>query len=248
MSKIEIYKKENTILDKELGTYQNGTTKMVFCKWWGQKCVLASGVKSKTNEKFLYKTGIETSFEEVEELIEALNSDYQGLILVRMKRRAVVDEFDAVDLDNSDPEPLEEETSTTTDIEWSVYIGKNDNWAKIKGILREFCIDLHHILNVDEESPIISPPQSPVAQPATTSATTTAVSDVGRPAQPVQTVEQVQIHPPPKKTGKRKQDTKGGQANGNKRAKKNKELHSTEDEQEVSKSIIFDLQLPPPYD
>ncbi|CAB3985831.1 Hypothetical predicted protein [Paramuricea clavata] len=191
---------------------------MVFCKRWVQKCVLASGVKSKTNENFLHKTGIETSFEEVEELIEALgkcskspnavnyhelsqttnykgekfclvlkNSEHQGLILVRMKRRAVVDKFDTVDLDNPDPKPLEEETPTTTNIEWSecfekFYIGKNDNWAKIKGILREFCIDLHHILSVDEESPSISPPQSPEAQPATSATTTTAVSEVGRPA------------------------------------------------------------------
>jgi hypothetical protein len=254
-----------------LGSYQNGTTKMVFCKCWGQKCVLASGVKSKTNPKFLYKSGVEMSFEELEELVEALgkctkapgavnyhelsetanwkgekfrlvlkDSEYQGLVLVRMKSCAVADDFD-VEIDNPDPEPLEIDSQVpTTNVKWNecfdkFYMSKNDNWPNLKSTLREFCIDLNHILNVDEESQLISPPESSLDAHQSTSAAAAA------PPLP-QNVEQVQIHPPPKNVKRKKQDTKGGEA-GNKRAKKNnKELLGEEDEQEVSKALA--LQLP----
>jgi hypothetical protein len=69
----EIYFKQNTLLERPLGTYANGTTKMVFCQRFDKKCVLASGVLSKTIDKYLYKMGLSMSFEELEELVECLS-------------------------------------------------------------------------------------------------------------------------------------------------------------------------------
>ncbi|CAB3978022.1 Hypothetical predicted protein [Paramuricea clavata] len=70
--KIKIYKREQTLLEKVLGTYENGKTKLVLMKKWSKKCALAVGHLSQDGVKYIYDTGIELSYDEMEQLADHL--------------------------------------------------------------------------------------------------------------------------------------------------------------------------------
>jgi hypothetical protein len=69
---IKIYKRERTTVEKILGQYENGKTKMVTLKQWTKKCGLLVGKMSGSGDTYIYDSGIEMSFEEMEKLADAL--------------------------------------------------------------------------------------------------------------------------------------------------------------------------------
>ncbi|CAB3977965.1 Hypothetical predicted protein [Paramuricea clavata] len=69
---IKIYKREKTLLEKVLGTYENGKTKIVLMKQWTKKCALTVGHLSQDSTKYIYDSGIELSYEEMEALADIL--------------------------------------------------------------------------------------------------------------------------------------------------------------------------------
>ena len=119
----EIYKKQYTTLERVLGKYGFGTSKVVFATKFRRQVHLASGKMSKGAEpKFLYKMGLSMSESELLSLIEALEkcrkgnanyhefgeytdfkgqvnrlvlktSDYEGLVALKLQRVSIPDEF-----------------------------------------------------------------------------------------------------------------------------------------------------------
>ena len=69
---IKIYKRERTTVERILGQYENGKTKMVSLKQWTKKCGLLVGKMSGSGDTFVYDSGIEMSFEEMEKFADAL--------------------------------------------------------------------------------------------------------------------------------------------------------------------------------
>jgi hypothetical protein len=69
---IKIYKRERTTVEKILGQYENGKTKMVSLKQWTKKCGLLVGKMSGSGDTYVYDSGIEMSFEEMEKFADAL--------------------------------------------------------------------------------------------------------------------------------------------------------------------------------
>ena len=69
---IKIYKRERTTVEKILGQYENGKTKMVTLKQWSKKCGLLVGKMSGSGDTYVYDSGIEMSFEEMEKFADAL--------------------------------------------------------------------------------------------------------------------------------------------------------------------------------
>ena len=69
---IKIYKRERTTVEKVLGQYENGKTKIVSLKQWNKKCGLLVGKMSRAGDTFVYDSGIELSFDEMETLADAL--------------------------------------------------------------------------------------------------------------------------------------------------------------------------------
>ena len=62
---IKIYKRERTTVEKVLGQYENGKTKIVSLKQWNKKCGLLVGKMSRAGDTFVYDSGIELSFDEM---------------------------------------------------------------------------------------------------------------------------------------------------------------------------------------
>jgi hypothetical protein len=69
---IKIYKREKTTVEKILGQYETGKTKMVALKQWTKKCGLLVGKMSGSGDTFVYDSGIEMTFEEMEKFADAL--------------------------------------------------------------------------------------------------------------------------------------------------------------------------------
>ena len=69
---IKIYKRERTTVERILGQYENGKTKIVSLKQWSKKCGLLVGKMSGSGDTFVYDSGIEMSFEEMEKFADAL--------------------------------------------------------------------------------------------------------------------------------------------------------------------------------
>ena len=149
-----------------------------------------------------------------------------GLLVCKLKSGKVLDSFAATEDGIPDPDPLpadESQQPPTDTREWTecfgkFYINKNDDWLKIRNNLREFCVEVNHILNVDDASRIDVVPPSP---PPSTST-----------AGPVQVVPpQVQR---PKGAGKRvATDTKGLE----KKTKKKKHQVISDGEDEVIQKL-----------
>jgi hypothetical protein len=98
------------------------------------------------------------------------DSDYGGLVLVRLK--SITADIQVIEADDSDPDPdpadAEEATSSAaaTNVEWSecfdkFYFSKKDDWGNFKKILLSLHADTQFMLSVDDESTI--PPQLPRA-------------------------------------------------------------------------------------
>jgi hypothetical protein len=94
-------------------------------------------------------------------------SEYDGLLVCKLKSGKVLDSFAATDDGIPDPDPLptdESQQPPADTREWTecfgkFYINKNDDWLKIRNKLREFCVEVNHILNVDDASRInVVPP------------------------------------------------------------------------------------------
>jgi hypothetical protein len=71
---VKVYKRERTIVERVLGKYENGKTKMVTLKQWNKKCGLCVGKQSSAGDTFIYDSGIELPFEVMEELADALST------------------------------------------------------------------------------------------------------------------------------------------------------------------------------
>ncbi|CAB3981399.1 uncharacterized transposon-derived [Paramuricea clavata] len=69
---VKIYKRERTLVEKSLGTYENGKTKMVLMKQWTKKCGLTVGHLSQGGDKYIYDSGIEMAYDEMETLADVL--------------------------------------------------------------------------------------------------------------------------------------------------------------------------------
>jgi hypothetical protein len=69
---IKIYKRERSTVERVLGQYENGKTKMVTLKQWSKKCGLLVGKMSGSGDTYVYDSGIEMSFEEMEKFADAL--------------------------------------------------------------------------------------------------------------------------------------------------------------------------------
>ena len=103
-------------------------------------------------------------------------SEYDGLLVCKLKSSKILDSFAVIEDGISDPDPLPADALQQPPIhtrEWTecfgkFYINKNDDWMKIRATLREFCVEVNHILNVDDASRIDVVPPSP---PPTTSST-----------------------------------------------------------------------------
>jgi hypothetical protein len=197
---LSVYKSEKILNEKVLGTYANHNTKVVFIKQFSKKCCLATGQMSQTTRKFVYTVGIDMSFEELENLTDALGnmsklphvvnyaeisettdaqgnsyrlvlkrSEYDGLLVCKLKSSKILDSFAVIDEGIADPEPLSTDASQQPPAdtrEWTecfgkFYINKNDDWMRIRAALREFCVEVNHILNVDDASRIDVVPPSP---------------------------------------------------------------------------------------
>ncbi|CAB3977390.1 Hypothetical predicted protein [Paramuricea clavata] len=71
-STVKIYKRERTLLERVLGSYENGKTKTITLKQWSKKCGLQVGQMSGAGDKFIYESGIDLPFDEMEALANAL--------------------------------------------------------------------------------------------------------------------------------------------------------------------------------
>ena len=110
-------------------------------------------------------------------------SEYQGLVLCRLK--AVAEDLemmasDEEDSDNADPDPVEKIASeeSVTNLEWNecfekFYISKKDKWEHFASQLREFCIDVDNVVRVDNESRLSTSSTLNAQPPSTTTTTTT---------------------------------------------------------------------------
>ena len=156
-------------------------------------------------------------------------SQYDGLIVVRMKSQRVPDEFiDDVNIDDPDPEPVRTNQPTTTaaDVTWDecfeqFHISKSDNWSKIQSISCAFCVDINHMLNVDDKSELPPTPTLPaIAEPFV----------------------QVQVHGPKLKTDKQGEKTKGksGSTGPKRKRPKNEQLFG---EDETKDEVCFATKL-----
>jgi hypothetical protein len=113
------------------------------------------------------------------------DSDYGGLILVRLK--SVTADIEVIEADDSDPDPdpmdLEEISAPATHVEWSecfdkFYFSKKDDWGTFKKILLSLHTDVQSLLAIDAESmipiPATPPPvQKQIVGPAQPQSTTT---------------------------------------------------------------------------
>lgn len=83
------------------------------------------------------------------------DSDYQGLVLLRLK--ACCEELDVDMGDDSDPDPDLDEQGTQSPkpiVEWSecfekFYISKKDVCGQFQTTFHEFCNDVDHLMKVD---------------------------------------------------------------------------------------------------
>ena len=69
---VKVYKRERTLVERVIGKYENGKTKMVTLKQWNKKCGLCVGKQSSAGDTFIYDSGIELPFEEMEELADVM--------------------------------------------------------------------------------------------------------------------------------------------------------------------------------
>ncbi|CAB4001680.1 Hypothetical predicted protein [Paramuricea clavata] len=72
MSSLRVYKRERTVIEKILGEYENGKTKIVTLKQWTKKCGLHVGRVNSAKDTFIYDSGIDISFDDMEQLADAL--------------------------------------------------------------------------------------------------------------------------------------------------------------------------------
>jgi hypothetical protein len=166
-------------------------------------------------------------------------SEYDGLLVCKLKRGRQIDSFVAEDV-NPDPEPLPADesqqpppdTRTWTECFGKFYVNKNDDWLKMRNNLREFCVDINHILNVDDASRIDVVPPTP---PPTTSAEPLLSQPATEPSvQVVPPQVQRQIGEPKAKGGKRvATETKGGQ-----KKKKRQQIVSDEEDEVICKKLM----------
>jgi hypothetical protein len=169
-------------------------------------------------------------------------SENDGLLVCKMKSSPVVDNFAVDQDDNPDPDPLPDnasqqpppDTRTWTECFGKFYINKNDDWVKIRNSLREFCVEVNHLLNVDDASRIDVVPPTPPPSTSSTPSTSTPKPLLSQPA----AEPSVQVVPPqvqrqiegPKAKGKRlATDTMGGE-----KKKKKKQQIVSDEEDEVS--------------
>ena len=139
------------------------------------------------------------------------DSDFQGLVLLRMnanKPDIVVEDPDDSDLDPEPVDTIEDDESSV--VEWydcfeKFYISKRDDWKKIQKVLLDIHADVVHLNAVDKESYI--PPESVLPQPP---ATTLSQKQIGEP---------VTSNPTTKGGGKRVAD---GSKSGSTRSKKSR--------------------------
>ena len=111
------------------------------------------------------------------------DSDYAGLVLLRLKSMRVdVEVVEAEDSD-PDPDPMEEDTTmpiAVAEITWSecfekFYFSKKDDWGGFKKNLLSLYEDVQRAIAVDEEStivPVVIPEQKQIAGPSQPSTTT----------------------------------------------------------------------------
>jgi hypothetical protein len=113
------------------------------------------------------------------------DSDYAGLVLVRLK--SCTPDIEVIEADDSDPDPdptdVEEIPTPATHVEWSecfdkFYFSKKDDWGKMKQTLLTLHADTQHLLSIDVESTIPAPPtpslvQKQIAGPSQPQSTTT---------------------------------------------------------------------------
>ena len=99
------------------------------------------------------------------------DSDYAGLVLVRLK--SCTPDIEVVEADDSDPDPdptdAEEIPTPATHVEWSecfdkFYFSKKDDWGNMKKTLLGLHTATQHQLAVDAESTIPAPPTPSIAQ------------------------------------------------------------------------------------
>jgi hypothetical protein len=82
MAGIKVYKRERTTVEKILGQYENGKTKMVSLKQWTKKCGLLVGKLSGAGDTYIYDSGVELSFDEMEKFADALPRMSKSLAVV----------------------------------------------------------------------------------------------------------------------------------------------------------------------
>jgi hypothetical protein len=113
------------------------------------------------------------------------DSDYAGLVLVRLK--SCTPDIEVIEADDSDPDPdptdVEEIPTPATHVEWSecfdkFYFSKKDDWGNMKKTLLVLHADTQHQLSIDAESTIPAPPtpsivQKQIAGPSQPQSTTT---------------------------------------------------------------------------
>jgi hypothetical protein len=146
-------------------------------------------------------------------------SEYDGLLVCKLESGREIDSFAAIGGDtNPDPEPLPadesqqlpSDTRTWTECFGKFYINKNDDWVKMKNNLREFCVDVNHILNVDDASRIGAVPPTPPPTSAPEPVLSLPATEPSVQIVPPQV--QRQIDGPKAKGGKRvATETKGGE-------------------------------------
>jgi hypothetical protein len=99
------------------------------------------------------------------------DSDYAGLVLVRLK--SVTPDIEVVEAEDSDPDPdpldVEEIPSDATHVTWSecfekFYFSKKDDWGNLKKILLSLHADTQSLLAIDAESTIPTAPTPSIVQ------------------------------------------------------------------------------------
>lgn len=164
-------------------------------------------------------------------------SEYDGLLVCKLKSGREIDSFAATE-DNPDPEPLANDdaqqpppdTRTWTECFGKFYVNKNDDWVNLQGRLREFCVQVNHILNVNDEASSLD--VVPPTPPRSTSATVD-VPPVGPPQ-----VQRQTVGPKATKAGKRAAtDTKRGE----KKKKKRQQIVSDGEDEVNHRQIIANI-------
>ena len=98
------------------------------------------------------------------------DSDYAGLVLVRLK--SVRADVEVVEADDSDPDPMEEDGEpvpvTAEEVVWSecfekFYFSKKDDWGGFKKNLLSLYEDIQRVIAVDAES-VLPPPSAVVSE------------------------------------------------------------------------------------